>query len=682
MRTNLLKYVISCFVLVFVTGISTSYSQYVYSYHQSPIIPWSIPATLDGSAGIANYPGNGINFMTQYAVRFSPEAGEVVTGVNFWLDSILDGVVDSTVTYARPEAAFQWPIPFTHVPQRFTAHAMRFTSPLDNTLQGISVYAGSLTASSDGFNDTLRVSILKPQTVQTSTIRYGNENATNNATWNFYFPVGTSRTAYATRFTMPDNSELAEVEFFVGGINNNTFLPSGDTTPNDSLVVSVWTATSSGLPDQKLGEVSTGINTLEAAAWNTVNLADLGIQNETSRDLIIAFQLKIVGAMDHIGISAGSQYQTPLNRSLVLENGNWVTIAASAAYSGGNARGAELWTRAKYTPIGSGGLPLPDENTPLTAPVLVPMSEVASGNWIEVDFSSAELSLRQGQDFWVSVDLITVGQPDTFSFISGNAEPSNTNRAAARIDNGNGTGSWSYMSATQFGRDYHFRIRAEFQVPGESDIEDDVLILFYDDLDGLPNNFLGLRSVKLSSLEVGAMNQIQLYDVPIVTDGSDIHVAISAIIESNQFALGSDDGSSVRSENRSSAYFLADQMWKKLAEVPGSPGEVNMAIELLTMPSMSIEDAQALPIETKLLANYPNPFNPTTQIPFNLAETGSVSIEVFDITGKRVAVLLDGQLQQGRHSVNFNAESLASGVYLVRLTAVGTIQTRKLMLIK
>ncbi len=681
MRSIHLKSLYLSVVLLF-TGIPTVCAQFIYSYHDTPTIPWSLPGTLDGSAGIGQFPGNGINFMTQYAVRFSPEAGELVTGVNFWLDRILDGVVDSTVTYARPEAAFQWPVPFNHVPQRFSAHAMRFTSPLDNNLQGISVFAGSMTASSDGFNDTLKVSVLHPKAAETITVKYGNEHPNNAATWNFYFPVGTARTAYATRFTLPDDSELTEVEFFVGGINNNNFLPPGDATPNDSLVVSVWTASQSGLPDQKLGQTTIGLNLLKPTEWNTVSLSALGIQNDTERELIIAFQLKVVGLADHLGISAGASFATPLNRSLVLENGNWVPIAASTAYSGGAARGAELWTRAKYVPVGQGAQPLPDEDHPVAQPILIPMKQVTSNQWVDIDFSHLGISFERGEEFWVAFELIPVGEPDIFSLISGNPEPSVTSRSAAKIDNGDGSFVWSYLTGTQFEKEYHFRIQADFRVPGETEVTDEVLVLFYGDQNGLPGEFLGIQTVPLQALQIGDLNTIDVQGLGINTSETDIHVAISAIFENNQFTLASDDGRLDLGQNRTSAYFLVDQEWKTLATVQDTPGEVNMAIELLTTTKTNIDDPDALPQETRLHPNYPNPFNPITQIPFRLAESGMVTLEVFDLTGKRIAILADGQFIQGNHTIAFDATQLASGVYIAKLSTDQMVQTIKLMLIK
>lgn len=90
-----------------------------------------------------------------------------------------------------------------------------------------------------------------------------------------------------------------------------------------------------------------------------------------------------------------------------------------------------------------------------------------------------------------------------------------------------------------------------------------------------------------------------------------------------------------------------------------------------------------VPDRTELLPNYPNPFNPSTTIQYTLADPGAVRLEVYTITGQRVAVLVDEAGQTaGRHSVVFDAGHLASGLYLYRLQAGSTIQTRKMMLIK
>ena len=91
-----------------------------------------------------------------------------------------------------------------------------------------------------------------------------------------------------------------------------------------------------------------------------------------------------------------------------------------------------------------------------------------------------------------------------------------------------------------------------------------------------------------------------------------------------------------------------------------------------------------VPAEYVLKQNYPNPFNPATQIEFHLAESGSTSLQVFDIQGRRVATLVDGELDAGIHSISFDTAQLqlASGVYIYRLSSNGITKVRKMTLIK
>ena len=80
--------------------------------------------------------------------------------------------------------------------------------------------------------------------------------------------------------------------------------------------------------------------------------------------------------------------------------------------------------------------------------------------------------------------------------------------------------------------------------------------------------------------------------------------------------------------------------------------------------------------------NYPNPFNPTTTIMFDLVEAGNVEITVFDVMGKEVARLVNGQMGQGRHTISFDAQNLPAGMYLYRMTAGSFSATHKMLLIK
>ncbi|MGE5621272.1 MAG: glycosyl hydrolase family 18 protein [archaeon] len=99
------------------------------------------------------------------------------------------------------------------------------------------------------------------------------------------------------------------------------------------------------------------------------------------------------------------------------------------------------------------------------------------------------------------------------------------------------------------------------------------------------------------------------------------------------------------------------------------------------LPKSQAEEIASLPVEFRL-GNYPNPFNPATNIEFVLTEGSHVSLKVFDILGKEVASLLDEQMEQGVHKVEFNASNLPSGIYIYLLNAGKVHEVRKMVLAK
>ena len=89
-----------------------------------------------------------------------------------------------------------------------------------------------------------------------------------------------------------------------------------------------------------------------------------------------------------------------------------------------------------------------------------------------------------------------------------------------------------------------------------------------------------------------------------------------------------------------------------------------------------------LPIDFSLSQNYPNPFNPTTLISFDLPEAGPVQLVIYDLMGRTVQTLVDGNMSAGSHDITFDASQLSSGVYLYRVETPGFTSTRKMMLVK
>lgn len=95
-----------------------------------------------------------------------------------------------------------------------------------------------------------------------------------------------------------------------------------------------------------------------------------------------------------------------------------------------------------------------------------------------------------------------------------------------------------------------------------------------------------------------------------------------------------------------------------------------------------IEDNVNEVLTYNLDQNYPNPFNPTTLIQYSLQQSGTVTLKVYDMLGREVTTLVNEAQNAGRHVVEFNARSLASGVYLYRLESGSFVQVRKMLLLK
>lgn len=89
-----------------------------------------------------------------------------------------------------------------------------------------------------------------------------------------------------------------------------------------------------------------------------------------------------------------------------------------------------------------------------------------------------------------------------------------------------------------------------------------------------------------------------------------------------------------------------------------------------------------IPKNYGLEQNYPNPFNPTTTIDFYLPNEGKINLRVYDINGRMVSKIFDGNMNAGKHSITWSGNNLSSGVYFYKLIAGDFNETRKMLLIK
>lgn len=96
----------------------------------------------------------------------------------------------------------------------------------------------------------------------------------------------------------------------------------------------------------------------------------------------------------------------------------------------------------------------------------------------------------------------------------------------------------------------------------------------------------------------------------------------------------------------------------------------------------SVDYEQQYLTDYYLAQNFPNPFNPSTQISFGLKKEGTVSIKIFDILGRKMAEIINEFLPAGIYTIPFDASALSSGVYFYKITANDFVQTRKMILEK
>ena len=96
----------------------------------------------------------------------------------------------------------------------------------------------------------------------------------------------------------------------------------------------------------------------------------------------------------------------------------------------------------------------------------------------------------------------------------------------------------------------------------------------------------------------------------------------------------------------------------------------------------SVAEESTSPQNFVLEQNYPNPFNPSTTIRFRLKNSSQVTLRIYDLSGREVITLVDGRLNAGEHAVRWQANSIASGVYVYELKAGGFVETKKMLLLR
>ncbi len=131
-------------------------------------------------------------------------------------------------------------------------------------------------------------------------------------------------------------------------------------------------------------------------------------------------------------------------------------------------------------------------------------------------------------------------------------------------------------------------------------------------------------------------------------------------------------------ENSDIAIFV----WKEFGSISTQSDIINSISIPVDEPTGIIGTNGTVPTEYNLSQNFPNPFNPTTNIIFSVPVDGNVSLKFYDALGNEISSYLDGFLKAGTYNAQFEGADLPSGVYFYTLNAEGFSMTKKMMLIK
>ena len=121
--------------------------------------------------------------------------------------------------------------------------------------------------------------------------------------------------------------------------------------------------------------------------------------------------------------------------------------------------------------------------------------------------------------------------------------------------------------------------------------------------------------------------------------------------------------------------------WRVKATNAIGTSDWSISYRFRTVQVTGVEE-QELPASYALSQNFPNPFNPETNVRFTLPRESRVRIAVFDILGREQTVLVDSDLPAGVYTIHWDASGVASGMYILRMQAGDYVETRRMLLLR
>jgi len=214
---------------------------------------------------------------------------------------------------------------------------------------------------------------------------------------------------------------------------------------------------------------------------------------------------------------------------------------------------------------------------------------------------------------------------------------------------------------------------------------------------GIPNQSITTLSVIGTNLFAGASGAGMFLSTDngenwtgINTGLTNSGVRASIVVGNNLFVgtygggvfLTTDNGANWSKQNTGLAYLYVTSF--AISDGKLYAGHFGVSSRSLSEMVTSVEEYKDanLPVEFELSQNYPNPFNPSTTLSFAISHSSLVSLKVFDVLGKEIAILVNENKPAGNYEVNFDASKLSTGVYFYQLRAGTNVETKRMILIK
>ncbi|GMR25562.1 MAG: hypothetical protein BMS9Abin39_0870 [Ignavibacteria bacterium] len=184
--------------------------------------------------------------------------------------------------------------------------------------------------------------------------------------------------------------------------------------------------------------------------------------------------------------------------------------------------------------------------------------------------------------------------------------------------------------------------------------------------------WMGFMTKAGSNIYATAFQQHKIYKVPMDGSGQSVFAGTGA--------AGQNDGPVIQATFSSPNGIIATTTGDTLYISDFTPRSLRMITGVNSITAA--DDEKIVIFDFKLHQNYPNPFNPTTSIQYTVSNAGFISLKIYDVLGKEVSSLVNEYKSAGNYKINFDASSLASGVYLYKLKSGNFVDVKKMLLLK